>query len=191
MKYKKVLRDEIGNSHPRKNLYLKDLVEASPQEAKKIKANKNSHPYIVSYKKYKDEEKVFLDQLNKEKDKEFQGKNSKIEKYQKDLFIAEKKSEFYKDYIDLDYDAQLNYKVSTHKIRHLPEIINHYQTLDSLLAEKERDLANLDKSLLSKKEEEISKYNASRKEDLNREIEEIKEKKKERLNFTKGLQQRS
>ena len=69
MGYKKELRDEIGNIHPRKNLYLLDLANSSKEEAEKLKKNKDSHPYNIALKEYKNKEKVFLSNLDKESKK--------------------------------------------------------------------------------------------------------------------------
>lgn len=183
MRYEKTLIDEIGNSHPRKNLYLLDLAQASGEDFEKIKKNRDSHPYIIEYKKYKDQEKDFLSHLKKQV-ASFE-KSSKavkeIKALEVEFFIAEKKLDFYKPYVDLDYDAQLEYEISAHKLRHIPDIIDNHKNLSKLLKEKKEALAKIDAKEVAKKEAEIKAYKEARKADLEKEILEIKAKEKSGL----------
>lgn len=183
MRYEKTLIDEIGNSYPRKNLYLLDLAQASGEDFEKIKKNKDSHPYIIEYKKYKDQEKAFLSNL-KNQVASFE-KSSKavkeIKALEVEFFIAEKKLDFYKPYVDLDYDAQLEYEISAHKLRHIPDIIENHKNLSKLLKEKKAELVKIDAKEVAKKEAEIKAYNEARKADLEKEILEIKAKEKSGL----------
>lgn len=183
MRYEKTLIDEIGNSHPRKNLYLLDLAQASREDFEKIKKNKDSHPYIIEYKKYKDQEKAFLSDLkNQVASFEKASKSPKeIKALEVEFFIAEKKLDFYKTYVDLDYDAQLEYEISAHKLRHIPDITENHKKLSELLKEKKEDLAKIDPKEVAKKEAAIKAYKEARKADLKKEILEIKDKEKSGL----------
>lgn len=183
MRYEKTLIDEIGNSHPRKNLYLLDLAQASKEDFEKIKKNKDSHPYIIEYKKYKDQEKAFLSDLkNQVASFEKASKSPKeIKALEVEFFIAEKKLDFYKTYVDLDYDAQLEYEISAHKLRHIPDITENHKKLSELLKEKKEDLAKIDPKEVAKKEAAIKAYKEARKADLKKEILEIKDKEKSGL----------
>lgn len=183
MRYEKTLIDEIGNSHPRKNLYLLDLAQASREDFEKIKKNKDSHPYIIEYKKYKDQEKAFLSDLkNQVASFEKASKSPKeIKALEVEFFIAEKKLDFYKNYVDLDYDAQLEYEISAHKLRHIPDITENHKKLSELLKEKKEDLAKIDPKEVAKKEAAIKAYKEARKADLKKEILEIKDKEKSGL----------
>lgn len=183
MRYEKLLIDDIGNKHPRKNLYLLDLANASGSEASKIKANKNKHPYIIEYNEYKDAEKVFLKNLEAEVTSFANGldKSSNVNELEKDLFISKKKIDFYEKYIDLDYDAELEYKVSKHKIRQIPDIIENNKNLNLLLEQKKLELANLDEKEIAKKAEEIKAYEDSRNKSLEKEIVEIRNKRDSQL----------
>ena len=117
--YNRFLYDEIGNEYERKNLYLLEIAdlnekmeEADPEskrklelQLKKLIETRKTHPYNIELNKYKKEEKVFLKSL-KTKKKDFQNtldkslphkaRNLKVQ-----LFIAEEKYIFYKDYVDL------------------------------------------------------------------------------------------
>lgn len=183
MRYEKTLIDEIGNSHPRKNLYLLDLAQASGEDFEKIKKNRDSHPYIIEYKKYKDQEKDFLSDLKKQVTSFEKSSEAvkEIKALEVEFFIAEKKLDFYKPYVDLDYDAQLEYEISAHKLRHIPDIIDNHKNLSKLLKEKKKALAKIDAKEVAKKEAEIKAYKEARKADLEKEILEIKAKEKSGL----------
>ena len=128
MKYEEMLYDKIGNEYERKNIYLLELAKLYFElendkgntnvnsKINELKNNKDKHPYIIKLNKYKDEEKVFLDKLKVDIDnfeKSLDDSNSaKVKKLKSRLFKAEKKSEFYLPYIDLTYDAQLEYEGS-------------------------------------------------------------------------------
>lgn len=181
MGYKKELRDEIGNIHPRKNLYLLDLANSSKEEAEKLKKNKDSHPYNIALKEYKNKEKVFLSNLDKESKKyeETLKDHKKIKDFKVELFKAERRLKFYEEYVELDYDALLMVKKDNHKIRHLPEIINTHNYITSELKKREEELANLDQKEIDLRNKEIEEYNKKRKEALEQEILNIKQKKKD------------
>lgn len=177
MAYSKYLVDSIGNEHPRKNQYILDLVNASPEERKKLVSSKNSHPYIIKHKQFKDKEKTFLEGINQESKNQGDANSSKeISEFKKRLFIAEKKAEFYKNYIDLDYDAQLEYNKSLLEIRHIPEILKNDQDLRKRLKDRENKLSNLDLKKREESLEVIKEKNKERKELLEKELEYLKEK---------------
>lgn len=181
MRYEKELRDEIGYVHPRKNLYLLDLANASAGDAAKLKQNKDSHPYIIALKEYKAAESAFLSSLETEAKKYESGlkDENRIKTLKVDLYKAERRLNLYEKYIDLDYDAHLNYKIAKHRLRHLPEILNNHETTTLLLAQKNEDLKNLDLKKVEDINRQIEEYNAQRKVILDKEIQNIKDKKKE------------
>lgn len=188
MRYSKELRDEIGNIHPRKNLYILDLANASKDKISNLKKNKKSHPYIVSLERYKDEEKAFLASLDSES-KKFENSLSddkKIKDLKVELFKAERKLDFYEDYINLDYDALLVFRISQHKIRHIPEIIETHKRLSEELVLRKKDLENLDQKELDIINKDIEEFNKKRKKALDEEISSIRQKKKDKLISSKA-----
>ena len=188
MGYSKTLRDEIGNIHPRKNMYLLDLAQADDKTAREIKKNKDSHPYNIKYKEYKEKEKSFLSNLDNEA-KKYEGTlkdNKKIKDYKVELFKAQNRLKFYEIYEDFDYDADLILKKDHHKIRHLPEIINHYNYLEEEIKIKENELKNVDESQVAAINKDIEEYNKRRKVELDKEIAEIKRNKDEGLISSKA-----
>lgn len=177
MAYAKTLIDSIGIEHPRKNLYIQDLVNAPSEERKAIQAKKAQHPYNIALKKYKDAEKAFLDNLNVELKNKFQDeKDGDIRNLRRRGFAADKKVEFYKDYVDLSYDAELNYNKALHEMGHIPEIINRDVELKKEIAEKENRLANLNMAERDKVLKDIDLKTRERKEKLQRDKVELKEK---------------
>lgn len=182
MSYSKYLVDSIGNQHKRKNQYILDLINSSPEEKKKIIANKNSHPYIVKLNEFKKLENEFLASLKNEYKSKFDDKSSKkISELKKRLFVAEKKAEFYKSYIDMSYDAELEYKTALLEIRHIPEIIKNDENLRGRLANREKDLANIDPKKREEDLKVIEEKVKERKVLLAKEMEYLKEK------YTSGL----
>lgn len=182
MSYSKYLVDSIGNQHKRKNQYILDLINSSPEEKKKIIANKNSHPYIVKLNEFKKLENEFLASLKNEDKSKFDDKSSKkISEFKKRLFVAEKKAEFYKSYIDMSYDAELEYKTALLEIRHIPEIIKNDENLRGRLANREKDLANIDPKKREEDLKVIEEKVKERKVLLAKEMEYLKEK------YTSGL----
>lgn len=182
MSYSKYLVDSIGNQHKRKNQYILDLINSSPEEKKKIIANKNSHPYIVKLNEFKKLENEFLASLKNEDKSKFDDKSSKkISEFKKRLFVAEKKAEFYKSYIDMSYDAELEYKTALLEIRHIPEIIKNDENLRERLANREKDLANIDPKKREEDLKVIEEKVKERKVLLAKEMEYLKEK------YTSGL----
>ncbi|NLW42499.1 MAG: ABC transporter permease subunit [Tissierellia bacterium] len=183
MRYSKELRDEIGNIYPRKNLYLLDLANSSDNEALNLKKNKDSHPYIIAYNQYKDNEKTFLTNLDQElKQYESTISDEKIIKdYKVEFYKAEKELGFYTDYVELDYDALLKVRISSHKLRHIPEIIYTYENISKDLEVKKTKLNNLDLDEVNRISKDIEAFNTQRKNDLEKEIENIKQKKKSGL----------
>lgn len=188
MRYSKELRDEIGNTYPRKNLYLLDLASSSDEEVSNLKKNKDSHPYIIAYKNYKEKEKSFFSDLN-QKLKEYEitlADGKKIKDYKVELWKAKKELEFYNNYVDLDYDALLQVRINNHKLRHIPEMINTHETIAKALESKKINLNNLDLDEINRINKEIEIFNNNRKADLNKEIESIKQKKKSGLISSKA-----
>lgn len=188
MKYLKELRDEIGNLHPRKNLYLLDLANASDKEATEIKKNKDSHPYMIAFQDYKNREITFLSSLDKDS-KSYEDTltdDNKIKNYKIELFKAEKRLEFYKDFVELDYDAQLQFLINSHKARHIPEIINTHTELSESLEQRKLELSNLDQKEIELRKKEIEDFNRKRKEVLDAEIQKINEKKRDGLISSKA-----
>ncbi|MFB0972755.1 MAG: hypothetical protein QMB54_07215, partial [Neofamilia sp.] len=188
MRYSKELRDEIGNTYPRKNLYLLDLASSSDEEVSNLKKNKDSHPYIIAYKNYKEKEKSFFSDLN-QKLKEYEitlADGKKIKDYKVELWKAKKELEFYNNYVDLDYDALLQVRINNHKLRHIPEMINTHETITKALESKKINLNNLDLDEINRINKEIEIFNNNRKADLNKEIESIKQKKKSGLISSKA-----
>lgn len=141
LRYNEFLYDSIGNKYKRKNLYLLEVARLNKQikdvdknsqdklklRLKKLIRERKKHPYNVELREFKINEKIFLRALRKEK-KEY-GKtlrnelSLRIKKLKIVIFENEKKNYFYKDYIDLTYDAELEFKKSKLILQEVPKII--------------------------------------------------------------------
>ena len=205
--YSKYLYDHIGNKYDRKNMYLRELIDleeglkqASREEKgdieKKIRAlkdKKNKHPYIISLNQYLKLEEEFKEKLKKEVSKIEEFKNFKeVNRLKRDLFIAEKKSNFYRDYKDLSYEAEYKYEKANIQKNKIPEMI-------SLLEEKSKEVEGLkekldgiEKSLVERGREEFKSYKEEKIRDKKEKIEKLKENKGKKLlskkAYKKGLE---
>lgn len=166
---------EISNSskEQRKNLYLleidtikENLKNASSEERKSLlsdlkalKKNRDTHPYIIKLKEYKNDEKLFLSKLKEKESKYIISLENNIDKDLRRLykmaFNAKEKKEFYKTYIDLSFDAELEYRKSILIEQQVPEIISYMKTSLKELAITKENAKNMDK-----KEETLIKFEA-------------------------------
>lgn len=177
MTYSREVIDSIGNAHPRKNEYIIDLINASPEERKAIVSKKDSHPYILKLKKIEEEEKTFLEKLKVEADKKVANVEDERQKeLLKDLFLAEKKYDFYKQHVDLSYDYQLKAREAELRIRYIPEIVENEVRLKEELKDRQERLKNLDEDKRQISLKEIEEKTNDRKKQLEKELQDIKEK---------------
>lgn len=157
MKINPYVLNHIDEKFPRKNKYLLDLAEGK-------KADQH-HPYLKELEDYEEKEKAFLGKLSKEIS------SNDIEALKHRLNIASEKVDFYKPYIDLTYDAELNYQDALVEKNQIPLMI---ETLEDIEIEKkalEADKKNFD----PKADEPYKVFLKEEKERLHRESkEEIK-----------------
>lgn len=195
MRYQEVLYDEIGNEYPRKNKYILELAKLESKlkgkgnkseikaEIRKHKAGKDKDAYIIKLKEYKNKEKSYLTNLKKEK-KNFVARLDKstsprMKKLKIKLFEAEKKREFYIDYIGLTYDAEYYYKSSKLETEQLPAIIDFLETSEEELAGLKKAKININKNNENKVKNDIDRFKEEEKKTLNDGILRIKDMRKE------------
>ena len=160
-------------------------------QIKKLKGNKKNHPHNIALGIFKKEEKNFLSALNaklKVYRSEMDSSDSrKLRALKTDLFKAKEKVDFYKKYVELSYDAELQYEQSLIELAYLPEIIDLLiETRQELSAAYEsRKTIDRDKEQNAKK-----KYSELKQIEHKRFIEgkdKLKEKKKSGLISEKAL----
>ncbi len=197
-RYSIFLEDKIGNKYDRKNKYILDLAklegrielskdkeekETLKADLKRLIRKKDSNPYIIELKEYEGAEREFLKKLKKEKlayknsltgDDSNQLKNLKI-----DLFYYEKLKEFYKDYTDLTYDAELKYNKSMVYTKDLAHIIDFILENNRRLEEGLLNRKNIDPKLEKKEKKELKEFKEKLKEESKLEIIRIKKREKE------------
>lgn len=177
MQYSKTILDSVGRSYLRKNEYILDLINASPSDQKEIKSKKDSHPYIVKLKEYEKKEKDFLEKIEKEASAKFKDiSDKKIAVLKERVYKAEKKEEFYKDFIDLTYDAELNYLIAQRELLHIPGIIENDKNLHEDLKDRQNRLSKITESDLASQNKEIEEKTKQRKDLLEKELTSLKEK---------------
>ncbi len=182
MKYLKTIKDDVGNEHKRRNLYLKDLADGK-------KVDKRTHPYIKKLNDYHDKEKKFLEKL-KADSKEYESTlsdDSDIKKIRVRLFKAKAKFEFYQPFISLTYDAQLEAEVAAHELRYIPDILENNEALKASLVEKRRQLSEINEAERTDTLKSIEEYKSEREKELAAEIALLKDKKREGFISAKAL----
>lgn len=206
-KFNKYLYDNLDREYERKNLYLYEVAtlqekvcDAEEAEKRQLKAklddlvkNKSQHYYNIKLVEYKKKEKDFTAELSN-KSKEFSEKIEKdlpkeIIKLKVRLFEAEKKRDFYGDYIDLTYEAELIYEQSKIEVEQIPQIVKvgveDYRELTKALKRK----SEIDKVKEENFKREFTAYKIEEKKKLEKEINEIKKKYNEGLISTKAKEQ--
>lgn len=197
--YSKFLYDEVGNVYKRKNLYLQEIAQlndkiekADPDSRSKLKLKlrelikgKKTHPYNIELNKFKAKEKMFLRALRGKK-KDFISKLDKsfpykVRKLKIQLFLAQEKCEFYKDYVELTYDAELEYEKSKLLVEELPNIIKYIVNgiLDIEKARKDRE--NIDLTNEKEAKRQLKEFKKEQKVLLKKEKRRLKDKRIEGL----------
>lgn len=199
MNYNKCLYNEIGHEYNRKNLYLLQIADLE-QQIKKAKngekaalkkrlktliKNKNTHPYIIKLREYKKLENKFLKELKKKEDlfkANFdKGLSRKAKVLMNKLFLSNEKSQFYKKFIELSYDAELKYKENKMKNEQLPEIISNLKSLEIALKNAKEFKQEMNQVEEKKIKFELEKYKEEQKQIIKSEEKRLKEMKKGNL----------
>lgn len=142
--YDKFLYDDIGNQYDRKNLYLKAIVtlqerleseqdglkkEKLKKELEKLLKERRNHPYIQKLELFKEKEAKFKKNL-KEKTTNYRKQldsalSLEVKNLKCELYQADAKYTFYKNYEKTCYDAQLAYQDAAVVKNELGTIIDH------------------------------------------------------------------
>lgn len=188
MAYSKTIKDSVGREYPRKNQYIIDLINASPSDRKKLESNRKNHPYIKKLDEFLEKEKNFLTKIENEAKNRFKDvQDKKIAYLQEREFKANKKLDFYKDYVDLSYEAQFNYNLAERELRHIPDMIKNDENLKKQLKFKEQKLANITQKETDEAKKIIQQKTEERNNQLQAELIELNKKYSEGLISKKAL----
>lgn len=190
MNHNEVLYDEIGNEYRRKNLYLLELAKLQSRleagegkkEAKKkinkLKREKDKHPYNIKLNEFKKREKEFLSKLKEEKKSYNKSLDDSSSSRMKDLmtrlFLAEKKLDFYRDYTELNYDAELEYESNKLKREQIPDMIDYLEAAEKDIEEIKNEKDNRNPEDEHKRKIEINNFKEKEKRILKEEVSRIK-----------------
>lgn len=196
------LYDDIGNAYERKNLYLKEIAtlyneydetkdKSLLKKINKMKQNKKQHPYVIELDKYIEKEKIFNKEL-KGKERKYidnlpKNLSHKMKRLKINLFLSEQRKDFYKDYVDISYEANYKYEKSLIEIDQLPSIIEHLEINEDELKEAKLSKKNINPSEQSKSKAELKAYTTEQKKILEANIEKLKTKRKHRQISKKAL----
>lgn len=170
MKYQKDLVDDRGKTYPRKNEYIKDIIDGKNPD-------RNSHPYIIKLNEYQKKEKELLDKAKKEADSlETSSENSsEFKDLNKKLYISKAMVEFYEENSYLTYDASLKAKEAEIYLSQIPQIIEHDLDLKNKLTDKSNKISLLSEKELNDANEKIAKEKKLLEEEYQKSLDNLKE----------------
>lgn len=170
MKYQKDLVDDRGKTYPRKNEYIKDIIDGKNPD-------RNSHPYIIKLNEYQKKEKELLDKAKKEADSlETSSENSsEFKDLNKKLYISKAMVEFYEENSYLSYDASLKAKEAEIYLSQIPQIIEHDLDLKNKLTDKSNKISLLSEKELNDANEKIAKEKKVLEEEYQKSLDNLKE----------------
>ena len=198
-KFNKHLYDNINREYDRKNLYLYEVsvlqekIEAATGKEKQdlenklnqLVKNKKDHPYNKQLAEYKNKEKAFLSEVNKNisnyKSKVDKNLSPKVQKLEIRLFKAKELVKFYKNYTKLTYDAELIYEQSKIEIAQIPPVIEFAKSASSELVKAQDKLTKINQKENEKFEVEFKSFKEEENKKLQDRIKEVKSKCKEGL----------
>lgn len=198
-KFNKRLYDNINREYDRKNLYLYEVsvlqekIEAATGKEKQdlenklnqLVKNKKDHPYNKQLAEYKNKEKAFLSEVNKNisnyKSKVDKNLSPKVQKLEIRLFKAKELVKFYKNYTKLTYDAELIYEQSKIEIAQIPPVIEFAKSASSELVKAQDKLTKINQKENEKFEVEFKSFKEEENKKLQDRIKEVKSKCKEGL----------
>ena len=198
-KYNRYLYDNLDREYDRKNLYLLNVAilqekieeaSGSRKEELKIKLNelvknKAQHDYNKNLAEFKKNEKSFLEQLKK-KSVEYKNKvdntlPKNIQALEVRLFKAKEMVNFYKNYVELTYDAEILYRQSQMEIAQIPPIVEFAKETKKELVEAQAKTATISSEKNAKFQEEFKAFKIEEKKILQEKIKDVKSKHKEGL----------
>lgn len=202
--YPLYLLDDIGNEHPRKNLYLKELAElqdalkkargseraALQEKLRRHRQDREKHPYMLAFRDFKEKEKSFRREL-KHKKSAFKQSSSERDPELRRLEImkrtAEAERDFYEPYAELTHDASMAYRAALIKLRHIPGMLEHLKDLDARILETRHALINAEREDRSAVLAEIKSKSEERRTASRKKRSDLKDKLREHVISAKAL----
>ena len=195
-KFNRCLYDEIGREYKRKNLYLAELAEIDElldnkdvdkpglrKKRRDLITGRDKHPYIIQLKELSRNEREFKKRLKSEVNsfsRTISGELDRNERKLKLRFLAsERAADFYREYKDISYDAEFNYRKAELERTQLPGILDNIKKIKDELIELENLKRAADPSEEALKKSEYGSFKVSQKKTIKEEIARIKVLRKE------------
>ncbi|WP_128426589.1 carbohydrate ABC transporter permease [Gudongella oleilytica] len=195
-KFNRYLYDEIGREYKRKNLYLAELAEIDElldnkdvdkpglrKKRRDLITGRDKHPYIIQLKELSRNEREFKKRLKSEVNsfsRTISGELDRNERKLKLRFLAsERAADFYREYKDISYDAEFNYRKAELERTQLPGILDNIKKIKDELIELENLKRAADPSEEALKKSEYESFKSSQKKTIKEEIARIKVLRKE------------
>lgn len=164
MAHRRILVDDLAKEYPRKNLYLRDLVEAEASSDRKkvriLKRAKKDHPYNIALADFRGKEKQFRRTLSKSIAKYRQtlaGMDNRERSLTSDLFRAKEEEQFYEAYTELHYDAELHYRQAKVRLARETKMLDGYQSL-----KRQLEAAKSEQAMVTTAEDQADRTEAKR-----------------------------
>ncbi|WP_068268691.1 carbohydrate ABC transporter permease [Caviibacter abscessus] len=161
------LFDSYDIEHERKNLHLK----AKASGGQDLDYLKKLDEFLKKEKEFNDKLKNFKIEVNEET-----GILRKLAIRQE---LAKKKYDFYKDYVELSYDAKYYFEVSYLEMTRIGEIISKHKAIRETLIKINEASKNIKTHIENQKQKEYQDAIAEKKIQLQKGIEDLKAKKEE------------
>lgn len=163
------LRDEIGNEHPRRNQYLLDVLDGKNPK-------RNEHPYIRKLEAHRAEAKRFESELQERCRTKFAKQDQDtLTHLEAEIFMAEERAAFYKDWADFSYEDELAYKENLIRLRNLPGILEQERRIDQALADIRTERESLKTENFSGIEAQIEQRLKSKKAEETEQLAKLKQ----------------
>lgn len=174
------LLNRIGNEFPRKNLYLRDLAEGKT-------VSREDHPYLKQLSDFQDKEAAFLKELETKAANLSANSDPTIARLMRSLFEAREKSAFYRPYVDLSYQAELDYETANTMATHLPQIIETHEEIKAEIAANQAAYQAIDPLAEQAAKTSLADYQRQTKVAKAKEFSRLKELKKQGRIASKAL----
>ncbi len=195
-KFNRYLYDEIGREYKRKNLYLAELAEIDEllddkdvdkpglrKKRRDLITGRDKHPYIIQLKELSRNEREFKKRLKSEVNSFSRTISGELDRNERKLklrfFASERAADFYREYKDISYDAEFNYRKAELERTQLPGILDNIKKIKDELIELENLKRAADPSEEALKKSEYGSFKVSQKKTIKEEIARIKVLRKE------------
>ena len=188
-----VLYDHIGREYPRLNLYLSEKArlenaiangegnkQALSDSLKDLIKNRNSHPYTIALKNFKERENEYK-RSGQPAGSATQGQffDDKDKALHEELAKAKATAEFYRPYKDLDYEARFSYERAKLEEYHLPRTIAFRREIITSIRKAQAEAVEITSEMIRAGQTRAAEETQAAKATYDKGVAQLEEKRKE------------